>query len=161
MHFESLAELDELLIRQVPGDRLRDRHERHVIGNAQDRKRKPVGLLDHGHGRLRKAEADAEAQPCDAVLGEPPYVLALLRLLLPYPEPGRQEELATLEELGRVGQLRHVQPAHLVAETLVSGRDAQAEPGERGDLPDGQHVAHFDIEAKPTPSPVRKQAPSP
>ena len=77
----------ELLVRQVGEGRLRDRHERDVVGDGQHRERELVGLLDEGHRDVREAEADPEPEPCEPVLGEAADVARWLVPSSPTPSP--------------------------------------------------------------------------
>jgi len=52
------------------------------------------------------------------VPGEPAHVRALRRSQLSDTKSGREEELAALEERGRIGELGDVEPADLVGEAV-------------------------------------------
>jgi 4-aminobutyrate aminotransferase len=104
----------ELRVRELRRDRLRQCDERHVVGDRDQRKAHLLGLVGERRGRLGPAEADAEREARQAVLGEAADVLALGPGELAYPEPRRDQELAALEPGSRVGQLGDVHPADRV-----------------------------------------------
>jgi len=64
----------ELLVGEAREGGLRDRHERHLVGDGQDREGELVRLLDDRRGNLAEAEADPEAEARDAVLRQPAHV---------------------------------------------------------------------------------------
>ena len=87
---------------------------------------------------LRPAEADAEGEAGEAVLGEPAHVLALGARELADAQAGRDQELAALEPRRRVRQLGDVHPADRVVEPGAARGDAELEAGQGGDVADGE-----------------------
>ena len=148
VHLERARHLLELFAREMRHRRLRDGDERDLVRNREDWERELVRLLDDRRRHVGEAEAHAEAEPGEPVLGKPLDVGALRRRHLAHPEPGREEELAAFEELGRVGELGDVQPADLVPEPFRARGDGQAELGELRDLLNRQHAVCFDARAK-------------
>ena len=57
----------ELLVRQLGGDRLRQRDERHLVGDGEDGEAEPSASCDERLRRLREAEARAEGEPGEPV----------------------------------------------------------------------------------------------
>ena len=112
----------ELRVRELRRDRLRQCDEGHVVGDRDQRKAHLLGLVGERRGRLGPAEADAEREARQAVLGEPAHVLALGPGELADPEPRRDQELAALEPRSRIGQLRDVDPANRVVASAPSPR---------------------------------------
>src|SRR5581483_10930536 len=140
VHLERARQPLELLVREVRERRSRDRDERHLVRDAEDREGTALRLGRDRRRHLHEAEADAEAQAGDAVVSEPAHVRALAARRLTDAEAGRQQELAALEEACRVGELGAVQPGDLVVEAAGARRDAQLQVGQVGDVPDRQHV---------------------
>ncbi len=140
MHLERARHLLELLVGEVRDRRLRDRDERHLVRDDHDREGELVRLLHDRYGHRREAESDSEPEAGEPVLGQPPQVGALGRRHLADAETGGEEELPSLEELGRVCELRDVQPADLVAKPLGAGRDREPQAGKLGDALHGEHV---------------------
>jgi hypothetical protein len=138
VHLECTGGLLELLVGEMRDGRLRDRDERNLVRDGQDRERQGVAFLHDRRRHGRKAEADSEAEPCEAVLGEPANVCPLRRHHLAHAEARGEQELSALEELRRVSELGNVQPADLVPKAVSARGDGQAEPGELRDLLDRQ-----------------------
>ena len=114
VHLERAFDPRQLLVRELRRDRLRQRDERHVVGDRDQREAHLLGLVGERRGRLGPAEADAEGQAREPVLGESAHVLALRPRELADAEPGRDQKLTALEPRRRVGQLRDVDPANRV-----------------------------------------------
>jgi hypothetical protein len=148
VHLERLGQLFELLVREVRGGRLGDGDERDLVGNVQDWKAKPVCFFDHRPRNLGEAEADAEAEAGEAVLGEAADVRALVGCRLADAEAGREQELSALEKACRVFKLGPMQPAHVSPQSSRARRDGQLEAGRGRDVVDGKHGL-FDGRAKP------------
>ena len=105
VHLERARHLFQLLAGEMRDRRLRDGHERDLVRDCKHRERESVPLLDDRRRHIREAEADAEAEAREPVLGEPLDVGALRRRHLAHAEPGCEQELAALEELRGVGKL--------------------------------------------------------
>ena len=148
VHRERARELLELLAGEVGERRLRDGDERQLVRDRDRREGQLVGLLDHGRRHVGEAEPDPEAEPGKTVLGQAAHVGALGRRLVAHAQAGREQELAALEELRGVGQLRDVEPADLVGEPLGARRDRELEARHVREVANRQHVAHFDTGAK-------------
>jgi len=140
VHLEGARHLLEPFVREVRDRRLRNRDERHFVGNGHDGEGELVRLLHDRRGHRGKAEPDSEPETGEPVLGEAAQVRALRRGHLAHAEAGGEEELPSLEELRRIGELRDVQPADLVAKPLGAGRHSEPQAGKHGDSLDGEHV---------------------
>src|SRR5262245_59694440 len=114
VHLERVPQALELLVREPCAGRLRDRDERDLVRHREYGEAELVGLLDERRRRLGEAEAEAEAETREPVLREAPEVGALRRRELADAEAGREEQLTTLKERGRIVQLGDVEPGHLV-----------------------------------------------
>src|SRR5207244_373977 len=119
-----------------------------VVGDRDDGEAEPVRLLDERGRHLREAEAESEEEPGEPVALEPAHVRALGRRHVADAEPGREQQLATLEPRRGIRQLGDVEPAHLVRETLRAAHDRKPEIGHRRYVADGQHGARLDALAK-------------
>ena len=108
-------------------------------GHLEHREAEPVRLLGQRGRHLCEVEADPEAESREPVLRQPPHVGPLAGGQLTDAEPGGEQELAAFEPLGRVLQLRDVQPADLAAEPLRACRDPQIEARQSGDVADAEH----------------------
>ena len=145
---ECALELLELFVGEVRHGGLGDRHEGHLVRHAHHRKADLVGLRDERGRRLGKAEAEPEAEARQAMLREATEVGPLRRGELPDPEAGREQELPALEELGGIFELRDVQPADVVVQTVRPGDDLEPETRHDCDVADGQQRRAFDEAAK-------------
>ena len=148
VHLERPGQPLQLLVGEPGARGLRDRHERDLVRDADDRKAELVRLVDERGRHLGEAESEPEPEAGEPVLREPPQVRALGRRELADPEAGCEQELAALEELRRVVELRHVEPCHRVVEAVRARGHRQAEPLELDDVADGQHS---DTRAKTRP----------
>ena len=91
VHLERALDPRELLVRELRRDRLRQRDEGHVVRDRDQRKAHLLGLVGERRGRLGPAEADAEGEAGQAVLGEAAHVFALGPRELADPEPRRDQ----------------------------------------------------------------------
>ena len=142
VHLQGAREALELLVRKTRPGRLRDRDERDLVGDADDREAELVRLLDERGRGFREPEAEPEAEPREPVVREAAQVRPLRRGELADPEAGREQELAALEERRRVLELRDVEPCDLVREALRARRDREAEPVELDDLDRRSALGH-------------------
>ena len=98
-------------------------------------------------GTFRKPKPIPNPRPAIPCLREPADVRSLRRRRLAHAEARREEELAALEPLRRVGEFRDVQPADLVLEPLGARRHLELELGQLSEVPHRQHVGPLDIRA--------------
>ena len=119
---------------------LRERDERRLVRHREQREAEPVGLPGDGGRDRVEPEPEPDPEPGEAVRREAADVRALRQPAAAEPEPRREQELAALEPVRRVGELGDVHPAHVVVEPGRSTRDGELEAGQGGDLADGQHT---------------------
>jgi hypothetical protein len=139
VHLERPFEPGQLGVCELGRDRLRQRDEGHLVGHRHEREAELLGLRRQCFRRLRPAEADAEREARQTVLGKPAQVVALRPCALPDAEAGRDQELAAFEPRGRVGQLRDVHPADRVAGAGGARRELEPEAWKARDVPNCQH----------------------
>ncbi len=77
VHLERPFDARELLVRELRGDRLRQRDERHLVGHGHEREAELLGLVGERLRRLGPPEADTEREPREPVSGQAAHVLAL------------------------------------------------------------------------------------
>ena len=118
VHLERLGDDLELLVREMGEDRLRDRDERHLVGNRKHRKAKAIGFRRNRFGHLVVPEAKPKAEARDLVLDKQPEIGLLALRAGADREPGRQQKLASTHPGRRIRKLGRVQPADLAREAL-------------------------------------------
>ena len=133
---ERAAQHRVLLVDEPAEGALGDGDERRLVRHLEQRQ---VALGGGGDERLRDrvvAEAGAEAEPGELVVGEPrdERALALGGVEL---EPGREQQLAAGHPRRRVLQLRDVDPAHGRVEARLPGERPHVQIAQK--LADAQH----------------------
>ena len=139
MHLERALEARELRVREPRRDRLRQRDERHLVRDGDEREVEPLRLVGERGRRLGPAEADAEREPGEAVAREAAHVLAMRPRQLADAESRRDQQLASLEPRRRVGELGDVDPADRVVGAGRARSELQPEARQVRDVTDGQH----------------------
>jgi hypothetical protein len=87
VYLERTRHVLELFVGEVRERGLGDRDEGRVIRDREHREAEPVRLLDERGWDLGEAEADAEAERCEPVVGEPSHVGPLGKDRSPTPSP--------------------------------------------------------------------------
>ena len=142
-----------LLVDEAGEGLLGDRDERRRVGHLEEREVALLGLVDQRFRQLRVAEAGAEAEPGEVVVGEQADEGALLGGGVER-DAGGQHQLAAGEPRGRVLELGDVDPAHRRRGRVAPGGELEVELVEQA--LDGEHPAAY----LPDPLPGLGRAPS-
>jgi hypothetical protein len=133
---EAASGLVVLLGREQARDRLGDGDERRALGHLEQRQ---AGLLGGGrerggHAVVGEPRAQAEPETGDVGRDEAGDVRRARGRALRQPHAGGEQQLAALEERGRVLELADRDPAHRPVEGAGGGVHRQPELGQRHDV---------------------------
>jgi hypothetical protein len=119
------------------GDGLADRDERDFEGDLEQRQPDFARRVHQSIGCVVVRQPDAEPQPGHACVGEPLHVDVRLQADPVEELPGREQQLATLEEPGGIGELAGVHPGDRPVEGVLAGPHRQFQLTERDEVLEG------------------------